>query len=233
MLLGARNAGKSASGNSILGQHEFDTVKSTAVSVMRQGVVAGRRVTVVDTPGWWSNFTLGESPRMTKREIMLSTSLCPPGPHAFLLVVRTDKTFTEESGGALAEYAEFLGEGVWNHAIVLFTRWDCTGDSTTEQHIESEGETLQWLVEKCHNRYHAFSNNSRDRGGQVTELLEKVEEMVVRNSGGHFKMNGEMIEELVGRKRAEEERANERFMMMQKKRETIQSHMGEFQCSSL
>ncbi|KAL0967179.1 hypothetical protein UPYG_G00248770 [Umbra pygmaea] len=117
---------------------------------------------------------------------MLSVSLCPPGPHTLLLVIRGDTSFTEEHRRGIEEHLDLLSELVWSHTIVLFTRGDCLGDTTIELHIESEGKALQWLVEKCGNRYHVLNNKNRGDRTQVTELLEKIEEMVALNSGDHF-----------------------------------------------
>ncbi|XP_042559972.1 GTPase IMAP family member 9-like, partial [Clupea harengus] len=188
MLLGYRKAGKSSSGNTILGREEFDTVGRTAQCVKRQGQVAGRQVTVVDAPGWWRNYQLEETPELTKNEIELSVSLCPPGPHALLLVIRVDTPLTETHRRSLQEHLELLSERVWSHTIVLFTRGDCLGDTPIEQHIESEGESLQWLVEKCGNRYHVLNNQKIEDHMQVTQLMEKIEEMVTGNRGQHYEM---------------------------------------------
>uniref|UniRef100_A0A673YNW6 GTPase IMAP family member 8-like n=1 Tax=Salmo trutta TaxID=8032 RepID=A0A673YNW6_SALTR len=46
-------SGKSSVGNTILGKREFDTGIMTTHSSKRKGTVAGRQVTVVDTPGWY------------------------------------------------------------------------------------------------------------------------------------------------------------------------------------
>ncbi|XP_031435799.2 GTPase IMAP family member 8-like, partial [Clupea harengus] len=188
VLLGYRTAGKSSSGNTILGREEFDTVGRTAQCVKRQGQVAGRQVTVVEAPGWWKNYQLEETPELTKNEIELSVSLCPPGPHALLLVIRVDEPFTETAKSSLHEHLELLSERVWSHTIVLFTWGDWLGDTPIEQHIESEGESLQWLVEKCGNRYHVLNNEKREDHMQVTQLMEKIEEMVAGNRGRHYEM---------------------------------------------
>ncbi|MCI4383279.1 hypothetical protein PGIGA_G00024530 [Pangasianodon gigas] len=76
---------------------------------------------------------------------------------------------------------KILGEQVWRHTIILFTWGDMLGDMTIGQHIESEGKDLQVLVEKCGNRYHVFDNENRENLAQVTELLQKTDEMMSRN----------------------------------------------------
>ncbi|KAG5282694.1 hypothetical protein AALO_G00058850 [Alosa alosa] len=179
VLLGNRNAGKSSSGNTILGREEFGTSGRTAECVRREGETAGRRITVVEAPGWW-NFTVEQTLGRDKGEIVLSVSLCPPGPHALLLIINVSWLFTEAFRRAVQEHMELLGERVWSHTIVLFTRGNWLGDTSIEQHIESGGEALQWVVEKCGNRYHVVDNEKRD-GGQVTELLDKIEDMVAGN----------------------------------------------------
>ncbi|XP_042560171.1 GTPase IMAP family member 9-like [Clupea harengus] len=185
VLLGSRENGKRSSGNTILGREEFDTSGQTAECVKREGETAGRHITVVEAPGWFRNSSVENTPECDKQEIVLSVSLCPPGPHAVLLVIDAKDSFTETHRRAAQEHLELLGERVWSHTIVLFTCGDWLGNTTIEQHIEREGKTLQWVVEKCGNRYHVVENGKSD-GGQVKELLEKIEEMVAGNSGGHI-----------------------------------------------
>ncbi|KAI4890649.1 hypothetical protein NFI96_026378 [Prochilodus magdalenae] len=220
VLLGYRHSGKSSSGNTILNREEFE-LKSTAQCVKRQGEVAGRHITVVEAPGWWNNYTVQERTELLKQEIVLSMSLCPPGPHAVLLIIRVDFLFKENYRRVLEGYLNLLTDTVWSHTIVLFTFGDCLGDTPIEQHIESEGKELQWLVEKCGNRYHVLNNENRSDDTQVTELLEKIEEMVAANSGRHFEMDRKILQGVEEKRRAEEERVNERMMKVQRQRENF------------
>ncbi|KAM6963140.1 GTPase IMAP family member 8-like [Aplochiton taeniatus] len=211
VLLGSRLKGKSSSGNTILGREEFD-LRTAAQCVKRQGEVAGRQVTVVDTPGWWRNIPVEDTPELLKQEIVHSVSLCPPGPHTLLLVIEVDESFTVKNRRSVEQHMQLLSETVWSHTILLFTYGDCLGDTSIEQHIESEGEALQWLVEKCGNRYHVFNNKNRGDVTQVPELFEKIEETVAGNRGGHFEIERERLEKNKEKRRAEEERAKQRLM---------------------
>ncbi|MBN3295473.1 GIMA8 GTPase, partial [Amia calva] len=214
VLLGGRVIGKSLSGNTILGREVFRTGRWTVQSEKSQGEVAGRQVTVVDTPGWWWSHSVQKTPECVKQEIVRSVSLCPPGPHALLLAIPVlSYSFTERERRTVQEHLELLSERVWRHTIVLFTGGDRLRDTTIEQHIERGGEELQRLVEKCGNRYHVLNNRDRSDGTQVTELLDKIEEMVVglsvfqyrRETGGLQEKGGKRSEERGGEKQRDEE----------------------------
>uniref|UniRef100_A0AAR2LTP1 AIG1-type G domain-containing protein n=1 Tax=Pygocentrus nattereri TaxID=42514 RepID=A0AAR2LTP1_PYGNA len=194
VLLGYRTAGKSSAGNTILNREEFE-LKTAAQCVKRQREVAGRHITVVEAPGW--KFNESEFSSEVLKNIMFSLHVCIPGPHALLLVICLKFGFKGKQLKTIKGYLKHLSERVWSHTIVLFTHGDCLGDTPIEQHIESEGEDLQWLVEKCGNRYHVLNNKNRSDDTQVTELLEKIEEMVAANSGQKVQMEDErqIIEE--------------------------------------
>ncbi len=224
--MGYRAAGKSSAGNTILGREEFD-VKRSAQCVRRHGEVADRHITVIEAPGWWSNYTVEKSPELLKQEIVRSVSQCPPGPHAVLLIIRVDIRFNEDERKALQEHLDLLSERVWSHTIVLFTHGDSLLDTSIAQHIESERQDLQWLLDKCGNRYHVLNNQNRSDHTQIKELLEKIEETVARNKGCHFEIDRNIFQELKERRSAEEERAKERLKRMKKRRESIRSQMSE------
>lgn len=209
ILLGFRRAGKSSAGNTIVSMATF-TSKTTTQCVRRDGEVAGTHVTLVDTPGWWKSLPLSDTPELVKDEIVLGMSLCPPGPHALLLTLRVDVSFTAEEKRSVEEHLKLLGEGVWAHTVVLFTHGDCLGDLTVEEFIESEGEALLWLIEKCQNRYHVLNNENWDDSAQVTGLLGKIEKMVVENRGHHYETDPKTLKELKQKQKATEKKAKAR-----------------------
>ncbi|XP_062844418.1 GTPase IMAP family member 8-like [Trichomycterus rosablanca] len=224
VLLGYINSGRSSAGNTVLCKDAFDLSKTTQC-VRRQGDVAGRQITVVEAPGWWSDRTVEKSTELLKQDIVLSVSLCPPGPHAVLLVVSLKFDFKETDRKVLEGHVLLLGEGVWKQACVLFTGGDYLGNRTIEQYIECEGKALQWLVEKCGNRYHVLDNEDREDDAQVRELLEKIEEMVADNGGCCFEMDRKILQEVEDKRRADEERAKQRMKKVQKQRETAKSYL--------
>ncbi|XDV53310.1 hypothetical protein PO909_021847 [Leuciscus waleckii] len=225
VLMGSRAAGKSSSGNTILGREEFD-LKTSAQCVRRHGEVADRHITVIEAPGWWKNYTVEKSPEILKQEIVLSVSLCPPGPHAVLLIIDVDTRFKETDRKAYQDHLDLLSERVWSHTIVLFTKGDTLSDISIEQHIESEGQDLQRLLDKCGNRFHVLNNLNRSDDTQIKELLEKIEETVAQNNSCHFEIDRKILKEVEERRRAEEERAEERMKRMKKQRENIRSQMS-------
>uniref|UniRef100_A0A3B1K9F5 AIG1-type G domain-containing protein n=1 Tax=Astyanax mexicanus TaxID=7994 RepID=A0A3B1K9F5_ASTMX len=149
---------------------------------MAHGVVDGRPVTVLDTPSWFKYFPSQYTPSWRKLDILESIHQDCTSPHCILLAIPGDTSFKEEQKKVIEENMSVLGEQVWRHTIVLFTWGDMLGDLTIEEHIESEGEALQWVIDKCENRYHVFNNEERENRLQVTELFQKIDEMIVKNS---------------------------------------------------
>lgn len=103
-----------------------------------------------------------------------------------LLVIRADWAFQEKNRVGLLEHLGLLSKDVWRHTLVLFTYGDWLGDTSIDTHIANEGEALQWLVKNCGNRYHVLDNKDKGDSTQVTELLEKIEDIVAANNGGYY-----------------------------------------------
>lgn len=223
MLLGNKGAGKTSLANMIVCR-QTTSPNSTVQCTKIRGVAAGRLVTLVDSPGWWKNFLVNETPEFQKQELVLSMAHCQPGPHAVLLVIRVDTLYTEKNRRAAQQHLELLGKDIWKHTIVVFTYGDHLQDQTVEQHIESEGETiLQSLVGKCGNRYHIF-NIDRYSRTQVKELLEMIEDIVSGNGGSCYEMDQKCLYEVKEMRRVTEEKAMKRSLMVQEQRDV---HKGE------
>lgn len=182
-MLGQKTNGKSTTGNNLLRKEVFTTCENELCQV-QEAEVAGRLIKVIDTPGWWEDCS-----RCTKdldKEIVRGLSLSPLGVHAVLLVIPLDMTFRDVQQMALENHMSLYDDSVWKHTMVLFTYGDKLADRSAEEHIEREHSALRWLVDKCKNNYHVMNNMKKNDTSQVTELLEKIEEMVAGNNGQLF-----------------------------------------------
>lgn len=211
LLTGYQHSGKSSTGNTIITGEAFP-VKRITKCIKRHGHVEGRHI--VDTPGRWRIHQVKFTSEFFKQDIMLSATRCPPGPHVLLVLVRLDTSFTENRW-AMEGHLQLFGENVWRCTMVLFTCGDVLQETTIEQFIESEGEALQWLVQKCNNRYHVFNNNRKDDRSQVFELLEKLDEVVSSNGGGHFEMDQMILQEVQEKRKVAEDKAGKRRLKAQ------------------
>lgn len=180
ILLGYGEAGKTSASNTILGTKDFGSQR-TSCCEKKIGEVEGRLLTVIDTPGWWKRLPIEEMPQFSKQEILRSVSLTSPGPVSFLLAIRLDSSFQEEERRAVKDHMNLFGYAVWDQTMVLFTCGDWLGDRPIELYIESEGEALKWILDKCGNRYHILNNRNQKSSTQVTDLLRKIEELVAEN----------------------------------------------------
>lgn len=181
VVLGWRWPGKSLTGNTIIGREEFRLERAAEFCVKRQTEVEERQVTVVDTPGW---FSAQDTPPSYKQEIVKGASLCPPGPHAFLLVIPVGM-FTDVDRARIEEHVSLFGERVWKHTIVVFCWAEVLRTISIERYIRREGKDLQWVLEKCKRRYFVINNCIFGEHPQVGRLLERVEKMVAEE-GGHY-----------------------------------------------
>ncbi|CAN9500666.1 unnamed protein product [Ophioblennius macclurei] len=228
LLIGGRWSGKSSSANTILGRETFECGRTrTTQSEVRHEVVEGRKLVVVDAPGWSSNFSLTETPEGDKLRFRLNASKCPPGPNVFLLVIPVDTAFNPEQRRTVEEHMKLLAEPAWKYTMVLFTYGDFLGGKTVEEYIESEGEALQWLIEKCRNRYHVFNNKDKSNTTQVSSLLEKINDMVQENKGRHYEVDEQTLKIIRARQEEVAERAEERRKMVEEDKKLMMDIISE------
>ncbi|KAM9440430.1 uncharacterized protein Hap1MRO34_025659 [Clarias gariepinus] len=177
VLLGRTGSGKSAAGNTILRRDEGNqaaTSTSTHQSESTQGQVAGRKVTVVDTPDW---FSPGLSLEKLRHDVGLCVQLSAPGPHVFLLVIPV-KQPTGEERGMLEKMEKIFGERCWRNTMIIFCVTDELQKKNIEKFIQLGDQEVQRLVEKCGDRFSCLNIKESGDGSQVSELLKKIEKMV-------------------------------------------------------
>ncbi|CAM4516949.1 unnamed protein product [Leuciscus chuanchicus] len=194
----------------------------TTQCVKMEGNIQGRKILLVDTPGWLKCYQLCDTPERLKAELVRSTSICPPGPHVFLLVIEVDFAFSEKHWKAAEGHMQFISEDTWDQTIIVFTKLKHLGDKTIEQYVKCEGENLNKLTQKCGNRYVGFDTDLDRDGSQAKELFRQIEKLVAENKGRFFKADARRLMDLEIKIKNVEERATARAQQVLEKRRKLE-----------
>ncbi|XP_060719416.1 uncharacterized protein LOC132841178 isoform X4 [Tachysurus vachellii] len=185
LVLGRNDAWKSSSKTIILGRDEMNQASvaeftATQENESMEEEVAGRKVTVVETPNIFSAELAQEKIR---KDVEEAINLSKPGPHAFLLIIpvnlsEDNKVMVQNLKVTFLKMEEIFGERFWKHTMIIFSVSNEYLKKKIMEFIQSGDQEVQTLVQKCEYKYDFLTTKDNEVGPQdLKYLLEKIEKI--------------------------------------------------------
>ncbi|KAK2906557.1 hypothetical protein Q8A67_005542 [Cirrhinus molitorella] len=160
---------KSFTSTLILNQSEKGSVFSSEC-VRRDVELHGRLISLVELPALFNT-------QLSEEEVMRQThrcvSLCDPGVHVFIIII-PDAPLNNEDKAEIEEIQRIFSSRINKHIMILIKQ-------NSEHQTAELNEETQSVIERFGGRHQFIDLNT-----QVSELMEKLEQMVEENNGVCF-----------------------------------------------